>query len=75
MSAVLRAWFNASNCLRNLFVRLGATPRVLARVVEHLEGISLDRTELDTKGVAFEEFMGGFFKGDFGPVTAQAPAR
>ena len=34
--------------------------------MEHLEGISLDRTELDTKGVAFEEFMGGFFKGDFG---------
>jgi type I restriction enzyme M protein len=31
-----------------------------------LQGISLDRTELDTKGVAFEEFMGGFFKGDFG---------
>ena len=34
--------------------------------MEHLEGISLDRTELDTKGVAFEEFMGSFFKGDFG---------
>ena len=41
-------------------------PPVLAQCVEHLEGISLDRTELDTKGVAFEEFMGGFFKGDFG---------
>jgi type I restriction enzyme M protein len=39
---------------------------ILALCVEHLEGISLDRTELDTKGVAFEEFMGGFFKGDFG---------
>ena len=41
-------------------------PPILAQCVEHLEGISLDRTELDTKGVAFEEFMGGFFKGDFG---------
>ena len=41
-------------------------PPILARCVEHLEGISLDRTDLDTKGVAFEEFMGGFFKGDFG---------
>ena len=41
-------------------------PSVIAQCVEHLEGISLDRTELDTKGVAFEEFMGGFFKGDFG---------
>ncbi len=39
---------------------------ILAQCVEHLEGISLERTELDTKGVAFEEFMGGFFKGDFG---------
>ena len=41
-------------------------PAVIAQCVEHLEGVSLDRTELDTKGVAFEEFMGGFFKGDFG---------
>ena len=39
---------------------------ILVRCVEHLEGISLDRTELDTKGVAFEEFLSGFFKGDFG---------
>jgi type I restriction enzyme M protein len=45
---------------------INVEPLVLAQVVEHLEGISLDRTELDTKGVAFEEFMGGFFKGDFG---------
>lgn len=46
--------------------KIHVDPPVLAQVVEHLEGISLDRTELDTKGVAFEEFMGGFFKGDFG---------
>ena len=45
---------------------LNIGPLVLAQCVEHLEGISLERTELDTKGVAFEEFMGGFFKGDFG---------
>ena len=41
-------------------------PPILAQCVEHLEGISLEHTELDTKGVAFEEFMGSFFKGDFG---------
>ena len=41
-------------------------PHILAQCVEHLEGVSLNRTELDTKGVAFEEFMGSFFKGDFG---------
>ena len=46
--------------------RINIDPPILAQCVEHLEGISLDRTELDTKGVAFEEFMGGFFKGDFG---------
>ena len=45
---------------------IGVDPPILARCVEHLEGISLDRTDLDTKGVAFEEFIGGFFKGDFG---------
>ena len=45
---------------------INVEPAILAHCVEHLEGISLDRTELDTKGVAFEEFMGGFFKGDFG---------
>ena len=46
--------------------KINIDPPILAQCVEHLEGISLDRTELDTKGVAFEEFMGGFFKGDFG---------
>ena len=46
--------------------RIDVEPPILAQCVEHLEGISLDRTELDTKGVAFEEFMGSFFKGDFG---------
>ena len=39
---------------------------ILRQVVEHLEAINLFETDLDTKGVAFEEFMGGFFKGDFG---------
>ena len=46
--------------------RIAVEPPIMAQCVEHLEGISLDRTELDTKGVAFEEFMGSFFKGDFG---------
>jgi type I restriction enzyme M protein len=46
--------------------KINIEPPILAQCVEHLQGISLDRTELDTKGVAFEEFMGGFFKGDFG---------
>lgn len=40
--------------------------RVLRTVVSHLEAINLSKTDLDVKGVAFEQFMDGFFKGDFG---------
>ena len=40
--------------------------RVLRTVVSHLEAINLNKTDLDVKGVAFEQFMDGFFKGDFG---------
>jgi type I restriction enzyme M protein len=53
--------------------RINIEAPILAQCVEHLEGISLDRTELDTKGVAFEEFMGGFFKGDFGQYFTPRP--
>ena len=38
----------------------------LKNMVLHLENINLTATDLDTKGVAFEQFMDGFFKGDFG---------
>ena len=37
---------------------------VIRTLVSHLEGINLNKTDLDTKGVAFEQFMDGFFKGD-----------
>ena len=35
-------------------------------VVGYLEGIDLQNTDLDSKGRAFETFMGSFFRGDFG---------
>ncbi|MDE0420726.1 MAG: N-6 DNA methylase [Gammaproteobacteria bacterium] len=38
----------------------------LRSLVLHLESVDLTATDLDTKGVAFEQFMDGFFKGDFG---------
>jgi len=38
----------------------------LRTLVSHMESISFTKTDLDTKGVAFEQFMDGFFKGDFG---------
>ena len=38
----------------------------LKMCVSHLESINFNATDLDTKGVAFEQFLDGFFKGDFG---------
>lgn len=38
----------------------------LKNCVSHLEGINFNKTDLDAKGVAFEQFLDGFFKGDFG---------
>ena len=38
----------------------------LFSVVNHLQGISLNQTDLDVKGVAFERFLGNFFKGETG---------
>ena len=35
-------------------------------IVSHLQEMNLSATDLDVKGVAFEQFMDGFFKGDFG---------
>lgn len=35
-------------------------------LVKYMEGINFTKTDLDTKSVAFEQFMDGFFKGDFG---------
>lgn len=64
---ILRLYTNEQEKEPGVFTdKINIDPPVIAQVVEHLEALSLDRTELDTKGVAFEEFMGGFFKGDFG---------
>lgn len=41
-------------------------PEKLLTVVNHLQGINLSKTDLDTKGVAFERFMEDFFKGKQG---------
>ena|SRR5437870_2886055 len=46
---------------------------ILAQCVAHLESISLSKTDLDTKGVAFEEFMDSYFKGDFGQYFTPRP--
>ncbi len=41
-------------------------PQVVYAVVEHLQSINFNKTDLDTKGVAFERFMEDFFKGKMG---------
>ena len=41
-------------------------PEIAYTVVEHIQSISFNKTDLDTKGVAFETFMTDFFKGKMG---------
>jgi len=40
--------------------------KIVYSVVEHLQRISFTKTDLDTKGVAFETFVVDFFKGKMG---------
>ena len=42
------------------------TPEKIRTVVSYLESINLSETDLDSKGRAFETFMGSFFRGNFG---------
>ena len=46
--------------------RIKVDDTTLRMCVSHLESINFSKTDLDTKGVAFERFLDGFFKGDFG---------
>ena len=38
----------------------------LFSVVNHLQSINLNQTDLDVKGIAFERLLGSYFKGDMG---------
>ncbi|OQY36034.1 MAG: N-6 DNA methylase, partial [Anaerolineaceae bacterium 4572_5.2] len=42
------------------------SPQKVKTVVTYLESINLNITDLDSKGKAFETFMGSYFRGDFG---------
>ncbi|MBP5434975.1 restriction endonuclease subunit M [bacterium] len=42
-------------------------------VVQYLQDINLSKTNLDAKGVAFQSFMGDFFRGDFGQFFTPKP--
>ncbi len=41
-------------------------PKIVYSVVEHLQSVNFNKTDLDTKGVAFERFMEDFFRGKMG---------
>ena len=49
------------------------SPEKLRTVVGYLESINLGETDLDSKGRAFETFMGAFFRGDFGQYFTPRP--
>ena len=42
------------------------TPEKIRTVVGYLQEVNLGETDLDSKGRAFETFMGSFFRGNFG---------
>lgn len=42
------------------------TPEKIRTVVGYLESVNLGETDLDSKGRAFETFIGSFFRGNFG---------
>ncbi len=42
-------------------------------VVGYLESVNLSATDLDSKGKAFETFMGSYFRGDFGQYFTPRP--
>ncbi|MBO7081833.1 MAG: restriction endonuclease subunit M [Neisseriaceae bacterium] len=45
---------------------INLTPARVRTIVEYLQDVNLSDTDLDSKGRAFETFMGSFFRGDFG---------
>ena len=52
-------------------IRLSATK--CRTVVSYLENVNLSKTDLDSKGRAFETFLGSFFRGDFGQYFTPRP--
>ena len=48
-------------------------PKIVYNVVEHLQGLSINKIDLDTKGIAFEIFMTDFFKGKMGQFFTPRP--
>ncbi len=75
LAARVRALYQRQQELEpDVFVgRIDVDDHTVLNIVSHLEGISLSETDLDVKGVAFERFVDGFFKGDFGQYFTPRP--
>ncbi|MGD0650281.1 MAG: N-6 DNA methylase [Verrucomicrobiia bacterium] len=52
---------------------LKATPAEIYRIAEVLRAISLNETNLDVKGQAFEKFLGAVFRGEMGQYFTPRP--
>lgn len=45
-------------------IKLG--PKIVYSVVEHLQSLAINKTDLDIKGIAFDTFLNRYFRGDMG---------
>lgn len=52
---------------------INLTPDETQTIVKYLQRINLNKTDLDSKGKAFETFMGSYFRGDFGQYFTPRP--
>ena len=67
MSRVQTIYKEAQETAPTVFQRpIEAEPHLVYRVVQVLQGLSLDRMDLDVKGAAFEKFLGVVFRGEMG---------
>ena len=64
---ILTLYDDAKNIDPEVFTdTIKSPPSKIFTVVNHLQSVNLSKTDLDTKGVAFERFMEDFFKGKQG---------
>ncbi len=49
------------------------TPKRIQTVIRYLQKINLNKTDLDSKGRAFETFLGTYFRGEFGQYFTPRP--
>jgi len=67
MAKVQTIYKEAQTTAPTVFQRdIEAEQHLVYRVVQILQGISLDRMDLDVKGAAFEKFLGVVFRGEMG---------